>query len=188
MLRGFAMLLPNLQRVNSTFNYAALRCYQAIKIYSGEYVADYDALLAQIWGGGIEIDATSDPSGLTALLTSMISAPLVVLKADAALDRPYAFMEMTEVMEGVILGDVLAEELGLEVPYGAMILIEPKGYFESQPQSGTALGQLLGLVLMDIAHPDAPLPVGLRRDEDHKLGNPIVALSEFAQNSASRIQ
>ena len=148
---------------------------------------DYDGLLAQIWGGAIELDAGAEPSGLVALLSSMMSVPLVVLSTDTELDRPYAFMEMTEVMDGVILGDVLAEELELEVPYGAMILVEPKGFFEKS-MSGGALGQILGLVLMDVAHPDAPTNAGVRRDEDHKLGNPIVALSEFAQNWANRIQ
>ncbi|WP_370228526.1 hypothetical protein [Cognatishimia sp.] len=149
---------------------------------------DYDALLAQIWGGAIELDATAEPSGLVALLTSMVSVPLVVLQSDGEQDRPYAFMETSEVMDGVILGDVLAEELEIEVPYGAMILVEPKGFFEAQALSASALGQILGLVLMDIAHPDAPMAGSARRDEDHKLGNPIVALSEFAQNWASRIQ
>ena len=109
---------------------------------------DYDALLAQIWGGSIELDRAAEPSGLVALLTSMISVPLVVLQSDAEMDRPYAFMETTEVMDGVILGDVLAEEMELEVPYGAMILVEPKGFFDKKTSAG-ALGQILGLVLMD---------------------------------------
>lgn len=148
---------------------------------------DYDALLAQIWGGSIELDRAAEPSGLVALLTSMISVPLVVLQSDAEMDRPYAFMETTEVMDGVILGDVLPEEMELEVPYGAMIVVEPKGFFDKKTSAG-ALGQILGLVLMDIAHPDAPATAGVPRDEDHKLGNPIVALSEFAQNWANRIQ
>lgn len=156
--------------------------------YSGEYLVDYEALLAQIWGGSIAYDEAKEPSSLTALLTSMVGVPLVVLECDAETDRPYAFMETTEVMEGVILGDVLAEELELEVPYGAMILIEPRGFFENRVMSGSNLGELLGLTLMDVAHPDAPSNAGLRRDQDHKLGNPIVALSEFAQNWVNRVQ
>lgn len=118
----------------------------------------------------------------------MVSVPLVVLQSDADMDRPFAFMETSEVMEGVILGDVLAEELEIEVPYGAMILVEPKGFFDNKTLSGSALGQILGLILMDIAHPDAPMASSVPRGEEHKLGNPIVALSEFAQNWASRIQ
>lgn len=149
---------------------------------------DYDALLAQIWGGAIGHDPAVDPSGLAALLTSMISVPLVVLHSDADIDRPYAFMETSEVMDGVILGDVLAEELELEVPYGAMILVEPRGFFDGQALSGNTFGELLGLALLDVAHPEAPTASNARRGEDSALGNPIVALSEFAQNTANRLQ
>ena len=128
------------------------------------------------------------PSGLSAMLTAMISAPLVVLQSKAPLDRPYAAMETVELMEGVSFGDVLAEELELEVPYGAMILIEPEGFFETQSISGAKLGELLGLALLDVAHPNAPLNAGSAEQGAAGLGNPIVALNDFVQNAANRVQ
>jgi hypothetical protein len=122
------------------------------------------------------------------MLTAMISAPLVVLQSKAPLDRPYAAMETVELMEGVSFGDVLAEELELEVPYGAMILIEPEGFFETQSISGAKLGELLGLALLDVAHPNAPLNAGAGAEDAAGMGNPIVALNDFVQNAANRVQ
>lgn len=147
---------------------------------------DNEALLSQIWGGAISLTPDAKPSGLSAMLTAMISAPLVVLESKAPLDRPYAAMETVELMEGVSFGDVLAEELELEVPYGAMILIEPEGFFEMQSISGAKLGELLGLALLDVAHLNAPLNAGAQ--DAAGLGNPIVALNDFVQNAANRVQ
>lgn len=134
------------------------------------------------------MDPSQGPSGLAALLTSMVSCPVVVLHSGADLDRPYALMESTELMEGVTLGDVLAEELGLEIPYDAMVLIEPLGYFDNQTVSGSKLGELLGLALLDVAHPSLPSKAGKRDVDGPDLGDPIVALSDFAQNCANRLQ
>lgn len=149
---------------------------------------DNDALLSQIWGGAIELDASQSPSALAGLLTSMISVPLVVLHSDAQFERPVAFMEAAEVMDGVILGDVLAEELGLEIPYGVMILIEPRDFYNQRVLSGSNLGELLGLALLDVAHPAAPSASGKGNADAVALGNPIVALSEFGQDAANRVQ
>lgn len=149
---------------------------------------DNDALLSQIWGGAIELDASQEASPLAALLTTMISVPLVVVQSSQQMDRPFAFVESVEVMDGVVLGDVLAEELGLEIPYGAMVLVEPRGYFQERALSGSKMGELLGLVLLDVAHPSAPSSTAKGTSGTVSVGNPIVTLSEFGQNAANRVQ
>lgn len=81
-------------------------------------------------------------------------------------------------MDGVIFGDVLVEEMELEVFYGVMIVVELKGFFDKKMLVGV-FGQIFGLVLMDIVYLDVLVIVGVFWDEDYKLGNFIVVLSEF---------
>lgn len=108
----------------------------------------------------------------------MMSVLFVVFSIDFELDCFYVFMEMIEVMDGVIFGDVLVEELEFEVFYGVMILVELKGFFDKFMLGGV-LGQIFGFVLMDVVYFDVLINVGVCCDEDYKFGNLIVVLSEF---------
>lgn len=110
-----------------------------------------DALLEQIWGNAIEVRAPAEMSPLARLLGSLLTVPLVTLVAHAEGGRPFAMMESDELLPGAPLGDILAEELGLDVPQDAVVLIEPVGFADASSYSGRALGEELGRILGDIA-------------------------------------
>ena len=118
-----------------------------------------DALLEQIWGNAIEVRAAGEMSPLARLLGALLTVPMVTLVAHAGGERPYAMMESDELLPGAPLGDILAEELGLDVPQEAVVLIEPVGFADAASYSGSALGAELGRILGDIAS-SAAAPAG----------------------------
>lgn len=58
------------------------------------------------------------------LIRQTLPIRLVCLVSSRPDARPQLLPESTELMPGITLGDVLVEELGIEVPYGALVLIE----------------------------------------------------------------
>ncbi|MDC0739453.1 hypothetical protein N6L24_14285 [Cognatishimia sp. SS12] len=108
-------------------------------------------LAAQIWGGAISEEETKIVSPLCGVLGSLMNAPVIplALQSDGAL--PHAFLEATEVLPGVSLGDMLAEELALDIPYGAVILLQPRGFACVQDYSGAKLGEILGQVVLNMS-------------------------------------
>lgn len=110
-----------------------------------------DLILEQIWGGAIEARSAGDMSPLARLLGALLTVPMVTLVAHAEVTRPFAMMETDELLPGAPLGDVLAEELVLDVPRDALVLIEPVGFADALSFSGRALGEELGRILNEIA-------------------------------------
>ena len=110
-----------------------------------------DVVLEQIWSGAIEARASENMSPLARLLGALLTVPMVTLVAHAEVARPFAMMETDELLPGAPLGDVLAEEMGLDVPRDALVLIEPVGFADAMSFSGRALGEELGRILNEIA-------------------------------------
>ena len=110
-----------------------------------------DLVLEQIWSGVIEARSAENMSPLARLLGALLTVPMVTLVAHAKVARPFAMMETDELLPGAPLGDVLAEELGLDVPRDALVLIEPVGFADALSFSGRALGEELGRILNEIA-------------------------------------
>ncbi|MDX2485534.1 MAG: hypothetical protein QNK42_17960 [Pseudodonghicola sp.] len=110
-----------------------------------------DALLELIWGEAIEVRGPEELSPLARLLGALLTVPMVTLVAHADDNRPFAMMESDELLPDAPLGDILAEELGLDVPRDAVVLIEPIGFADAASFSGRALGEELGRILGDIA-------------------------------------
>jgi len=120
-----------------------------------------DVVLEQIWGGAIEARSAENMSPLARLLGALLTVPMVTLVAHAEVTRPFAMMESDELLPGAPLGDVLAEEMGLDVPRDALVLIEPVGFADAMSFSGRALGEELGRILNEIATGDRG-PIGPR--------------------------
>lgn len=110
-----------------------------------------EILLEQIWGDAIECRAPSDMSPLAKLLSALLTVPTVALVSHAGGARAHALMESAELLPGASLGDVLAEELGIDIPHDAVVLIEPVASAEAEEISGHALGQQLGHILVELA-------------------------------------
>ncbi|WP_165978825.1 hypothetical protein [Antarcticimicrobium luteum] len=109
------------------------------------------ALLEQIWGDEIEVRAPDEMSPLARLLGALLTAPMVTLVTHTEGGQPYAMMEADELLPGAPLGDILTEELGLDVPHDAVVLIEPACFADADSYSGNVLGRELGRILSEIA-------------------------------------
>lgn len=110
-----------------------------------------NSLLEQIWSEAIELRQPGQMSPLAGLLGTLLTVPTVTLVSHGGAERPFAMMEGAELLPGASLGDILAEELGIDVPRDAVVLIEPAAFADAEEFSGSELGQKLGNVLMDIA-------------------------------------
>ncbi|MGE4326594.1 MAG: hypothetical protein AB7E21_10860 [Pseudodonghicola sp.] len=110
-----------------------------------------ERLLEQIWGDAIEYRAPADMSPLAKLLSALLTVPTVALVSHAGVARAHALMESAELLPGASLGDVLVEELGIDIPHDAVVLIEPVASAEAEEVSGNALGQDLGHILIELA-------------------------------------
>ncbi len=158
----------------------------------GEHLVDNNTVIGQIWGGDLSEDGEQQGSPLAGLLGSLMDVPVVTLCSEAAMLRPIAMMEETEVLPGASLGDVLAEELSIEVPFGALVLIQPKGFAKSQDLSGQKLGEILGHIILDMsqgAHvataPEGGIEHTLR---DLAMGRQMVPAVKLPGIAASRLQ
>ncbi|MDK3016731.1 hypothetical protein [Pseudodonghicola flavimaris] len=110
-----------------------------------------ETLLELIWSGAIESRNANGDSPLAGLLDALLTVPAIGLVGDLGDGRAHAFMESTELMPGVSLGDVLDQEMGLDVPQDAVVLIEPACSADAEVYSGNHLGQVLGGILMQLA-------------------------------------
>lgn len=108
-------------------------------------------LLNCIWSGEIRVCEQEERSPLAALLNSLLNVPTVTLVAASGLTQPIAFADCVELAPGLLLGDVLSEELQVEVPVNSVILLEPAEYAAALSFSTKELGQNLGNVLSSFA-------------------------------------
>lgn len=151
-----------------------------------------NGLIAQIWGGDLsESDAQLD-TPLAGLLGSIMGVPVVTMTSVAKMLRPIAVMEDTEVMEGVTLGDALSEELDMDVPYGALILIQPEGFARNQDLTSKKLGEVLGQIILDMTQGvysvDAKATVAAEEFLHVAMGSSMVSGKTAGSAHLSRLQ
>jgi hypothetical protein len=82
------------------------------------------ALLEGIWNGSITALPAGASSRIAQAIADLAPVPIVCLMSATSLGDLRIWPEAAELMPGVSLGDVLVEELGLEVPYGALVIVE----------------------------------------------------------------
>ena len=109
-------------------------------------------LLTRIWSGEVGVRSGVDRSPLAILLDGILTVPTVSLVVSSGIDRPMAFADSTELLPGLQLGDVLAEELGFDIPINSVILLEPEHAVKTDALSATDLGRDLGRVLTSVAN------------------------------------
>ena len=108
-------------------------------------------LLQHIWSEKVEVRDPESKSPLAAILEAILSTNVIVLNVDNATQSPFALMENVELLPDVSLGDVLFEELNIDVPANAIVLVEPKQVTDEELYSSQQLGDVLGRVLIDVA-------------------------------------
>gem|GEM_PF-4270135 len=165
--------------------------YQDKKYVVGEYIVERNGLIAQIWGGDLSEGESLQGSPLAGLLESLMDVQVITLASDAEMKRPIAVMEETEILDGASLGDVLSEEMGIEVPYGALILVMPKDFSRSQDMSGQKLGEILGHIILDMTQGQysvSPDVSGKAKDLVHLAASGQAAALKLSGLSGSRLQ
>ncbi|KFE35708.1 hypothetical protein DW2_07088 [Thioclava atlantica] len=93
-------------------------------------------LLAQIWEGSVTCTSSGSGSQGRWLAAALLPAQTVVLCSTREDARFLVLPEAEELLPGISLGDVLVEELGIEVPYGSLIVIEPAHGAEAKHGNG----------------------------------------------------
>ncbi len=82
------------------------------------------SLLESIWDGSITALPAGADCRIAREITRLVRVPVLSLGASRPMGDLRVWPEALELMPGVTLGDVLAEELGLDVPYGALVVVE----------------------------------------------------------------
>lgn len=84
------------------------------------------SLLEGIWDGSITALPSGERGQIAQVIERMIPVPAICLTGVEPIGDIRILPECTELLSGVSLGDVLAEELGVEVPYGALVIFEAR--------------------------------------------------------------
>ncbi|WP_102223643.1 hypothetical protein [Acidimangrovimonas sediminis] len=81
-------------------------------------------LLEQIWNGSVSAWPTGEKGDIARGIAALLPVQTVCVDNAAPHGVPRVLPEATELLPGLTLGDVLAEELGIEVPFGALVVFE----------------------------------------------------------------
>lgn len=112
-----------------------------------------EQILRSIWSGEAALGCKEEQSPLALLLDSILSVPIVCLTVPLGDQTPIALADSMELMPGCMLGDILSEELGVDVPINCIILVEPQIRSDAPPMSAKELGRNLGLALSSLSDP-----------------------------------
>lgn len=110
-------------------------------------------LLELIWQGSITTSRSKSTQRMAGLLKALLPLRAVHLRAKAGIDRVCVMLDETELMPALPLGDVLAEELALEVPYGTIVVITEEDQQIVQmtdEDMSYNLGIVVGSTLLDV--------------------------------------
>lgn len=100
-------------------------------------------LLELVWQGAIRPADGVAARQLARLLKDLLPVDCICLTATSGLRRSRVLSDETELMPALPLGDVLAEEMGLDVPYGSLVVIEEAGQASVSRRLGAVVAELL---------------------------------------------
>jgi len=110
-------------------------------------------LLESIWKGDVFAAKSGKCQEVARLLGLILPLRTVPLSAKSGVSRSCIVSENIELLPEIHLGDVLAEELGADVPFGAMIVIfKEHGWMEPRNRTNVSfeLGLLIGDTLLNL--------------------------------------
>jgi hypothetical protein len=133
---------------------------------------DGQELLSLIW-------SQHEVSPIAQVLEALLQQRTIGLVVEGGLGEVTAMSESEELMPHVTLGDVLAEEMGIYLAKGTLVVFEPSHLSYAVEFSGHELGQILGRVLLDLAEKNCcpslqssgnkyELPANLKASSDGK--------------------
>ncbi len=111
-------------------------------------------ILELVWQGAVRPMSVTESSRLRRVFKAMLPMRIVCLAAAAGVSRISVLSDELEVMPALPLGDVIDEELGIDVPYGSLLVLcdedsvtQPMAYEDLSFDMGTAVGKVLLTVL-----------------------------------------
>lgn len=110
-------------------------------------------ILELIWGGDVRSAPQPASRELNRILSALLPVQLISLSVDIGVERFHIVPETRELLPDVSLGDVLAEELALDVPVGALVLLQNAALMDaaiSTEDLSYDIGLLLGEVLVNV--------------------------------------
>lgn len=108
----------------------------------------HDKLLEDIWVGNIQAARGSDAMTLSRQMRALVPVHHVSLTARTGVDRVAVMLDDAELLPALPLGDVVAEELGLDVPYGALVILREAGAAgDVSHDAGMLVGEILLMAL-----------------------------------------
>lgn len=127
-------------------------------------------LLEQIWSGAVTVWRDGEKGEIARGISALLPVETICLANAGPHRAPRVLPEATELLPGLSLGDVLAEELGLTVPFGAVVVFEEVAEDAGQSQSGDEIWdeatRALQYVGRDGTRPKgAPVPPAGFRDD-----------------------
>ncbi|WP_375689948.1 hypothetical protein [Pseudooceanicola sp. LIPI14-2-Ac024] len=114
-----------------------------------------EKLLRLIWQGDVWVSHDKETRAFARAFQDIVQVRAVTLRIGGGEEAPVVMSEDTELMPALPLGDVLAEELGLDVPYGTLVLMMPDAAPGMASQSlGRAVAET---ILFAVMHSDMPV-------------------------------
>lgn len=109
-------------------------------------------VLSVLWSGGASAVGDGEAGTFAQLLRALspVRAMLVATEGGALEER--VLLDDMEIMPSLSIGDIMAEELNLQVPYGTVIAFVPEAAMQDcAPPSvrGESLGKLLGQIILE---------------------------------------
>ena len=140
-----------------------------------------DQLLNAVWTDQVNLLDTEDSSELRSILDDLLPFQKILLIVPDGPLCNRVFAEETELLPALPFGDVLAEELSINVPSGAIIVCLSKRLVASgfeDAELSMCLGRICGEVIADAVHLG-----NYRIDREHEAG---ALLSEIIRSNARR--
>ncbi|MCR8550577.1 hypothetical protein M4578_22370 [Salipiger sp. P9] len=104
-------------------------------------------VLNLIWQGEVSLPAEDRYTGFEALFSQILPVRCTALLAGGECSRPLAMADGLELAPSLPLGDVLVEELPLDLPYDTLVLFLPRSQTDLSRLMGGAVGETLQLML-----------------------------------------
>ncbi len=114
-----------------------------------------DQLLNAVWTDQVNLLGTEDSSELRSILDNLLPFQKILLVVPDGPLCNRVFAEETELLPALPFGDVLAEELSINVPSGAIIVCLSRRLVESRfddEELSICLGRICGEVIADAVH------------------------------------
>ncbi len=109
-------------------------------------------LLEQIWDGAVAVADPGARGPVAQAIAARLPVATVVLTIRGGAAGPRILPESHELMPDLALGDVLAEELDVHVPYGAFVVLEGSEFSKGDTLGEQYIEWLLDVALLDLAN------------------------------------